>query len=122
MCGEYRRQLLWMLVRQTMQQHRVHHAKDRCVCSDAQRERENHDGGEAWAFCQDSGRVANVLPYRLNPCKDPRFAAIFFYQRDVSKSTQRSSAGVICTKPQFAVLFCALGQMKLQFFLEVALQ
>ena len=48
--------------RQRLQQHAVHHAEDRAVGADAERERNQRDGGKRRRSPQRPQRVADVLP------------------------------------------------------------
>src|SRR5208282_510691 len=45
-----------------MQQKTIHHAEDRGVRADTQRQRQNSDGGESWRLPQHAHSVAHVLP------------------------------------------------------------
>src|SRR5215472_5601737 len=54
------------MIRKGMEQHRIYHAKQRRVRSDAQGQSDDGDDGERWVLRQHSHAVVQILPERVH--------------------------------------------------------
>src|SRR5689334_3574255 len=61
-------QALWIVVRERLEQHGVHHAEHRSGRADAQRQGQNRDGGEAGGLPQGAKCVTKILPHNSARC------------------------------------------------------
>ena len=59
-------------VRQRTEEHAIHHAEDRCVRADAERERQHRNGGEAGVLRQHPYSVPQILE-KCRHCLPPSF-------------------------------------------------
>src|ERR1700722_9036746 len=78
--------LFGMIKGQRLQQHPVYDAEDGSVCADAEREREDRDGGKSGILCQTAHAVADILREAFQPAENIHVARPFFLQSEISKT------------------------------------
>src|SRR5262249_38166543 len=96
----------------------VHQAEDGGVGPDAEGERQNSDGSEAWRFAQHAQAVANVLQEVYQPATTPHVSRHLLSERDTSKFVARSSLCMPPPKAIFHILACGQFQVALNFFVK----
>jgi len=95
-------QLFGVRIGQRSQQRRVDDAENRGRCTDAERERENSDRGEAGRLAEHAHGVPNVLNGVIEPEPPARLVEPFARQRHVSEVAMRSGARRVVVEALFA--------------------
>src|SRR6185369_16526419 len=81
-----------LLDRQPSEQHRVDDAEQRRVGADAERERDDGDGGEARRLAHHAQAVAHVLRELLDEADAARVARLLLELLDAAEAAQRGRA------------------------------
>ena len=80
-------------IRQRLEQHRAHDAEDRGVRADAERERDDHDGGEAGGRPETAPGVAEIEQERIEARSDAPLAHVFLDADDAAGTAERRDGG-----------------------------
>jgi len=79
-----------LIIGQRPEQHRIHHAEDRGVRSNTQRQREHRSCGEARSAQHRAQAVAQILQQSFREVHATRFAAFFLRVLDSAKFQPRA--------------------------------
>jgi len=93
-----------MRERRRPQQHGVDDAEYGGVEADADRQRQDHHGGESTAPAQHAQRVADVLPQLVDPDGNPDRPRVLLRARDAAECFERRGPGVLRRQPAVDVL------------------
>src|SRR5439155_17855029 len=96
-------------------------AENRGICSDAEGQCGDGDGGEAGVFAKLSKAVAGIRNDRGDPITNPCFANLFFHLFDAAKFDPRSPFCFLRRHPRTNVFLDQHFKMRMNLLVEVRL-
>ena len=109
-------------IRKRLDQNVFDDAENRRGCADAERERGDCDGGESGLFTQCAQSVGEIAPERFERRENANFARALFYVGDVAELAVCGVAGFRRVHTGRAVFVGALGEMEVEFVVEIAME
>ena len=108
---------------QRPKQHRVHDAENRCVCADAQRERENRHSRESGILPQHSQPESQILKKRFQPLrKSARLAHLLGIFLHSAKLHPRTPLRFLARNPVVLKFRGARRKMRLQLVVHAGIE
>jgi len=115
-------QSLRVWVRQRIEYQRVDHAEDRGVRSDAQRQREHGDEGEARTSPQHPQAIPQILNERLDKSYSAHIVMSLLEQCDVSQLAARGPGGIVLGHPLADLSLGEQAQVRLDLVVEISIR
>lgn len=88
-------QAIALLERQRAQHYRVHHTEDGGVRTDAERERQDRNGGKTWRAAKTAHAVLYIIDGVFQPAERARVAMQLLRQSDAAHGPARGKARIL---------------------------
>jgi hypothetical protein len=104
------------------QQHAVHYAEDSGIAADAERQRQDGDGGKARVAAQPAKTVAEIAEQRMQPIADALLTDFLFHLFDAAECDARGALRFLWRHAGAEVFVSQQGQVRLHFVVEIGVR